>query len=79
VALHRGTDHQQVKIFSFILGYHQEILLNNMRRRWPFGFKGQLEMADYPVDGFWFFDKRDDAAGISLPWQGSTGSGLCGL
>ncbi len=32
-----------------------------MRRRRPFGFKGQLEMADDPVDGLSYFDKRDDS------------------
>jgi hypothetical protein len=32
-----------------------------MKRRRPFGFKGQLEMADDPVDGLSFFDKRDDS------------------
>jgi hypothetical protein len=29
------------------LGGYQEILLNNTRWRRPFGFKGQLEMADH--------------------------------
>jgi len=30
---------------SFFLGCHKKSLL--MRRRWPFGFKGKLEMADH--------------------------------
>jgi len=43
------------------LGCHQKLLLENTRRRWPFGFKGQLEMSNDPVDDLRFFDKRDDS------------------
>jgi len=43
------------------LGCHQKLLLENTRRRWPFGFKGQLEMSSDPVDDLRFFDKRDDS------------------
>jgi hypothetical protein len=32
-----------------------------MRRRRPFGLKGQLEMTDDPVDRLRFFDERDDS------------------
>jgi hypothetical protein len=48
------------EILPTLLSCHKEFVLDIMRRRWPFGFKGQLEMAHDPVDGFRFFDKRDD-------------------
>ena len=35
----QGAMKKRLKIFSFLPGCHQEILLNNTRRRWPFGFK----------------------------------------
>jgi hypothetical protein len=35
------------EILPFFLSCHQEFLLVNLRRRRPFGFKGQLEMADH--------------------------------
>ena len=39
-----------------------------MRRRRPFGLKGQLEMADDPVDGFRLIDKRDDSHPAATGW-----------
>jgi hypothetical protein len=39
-----------------LLGCYQELLLDNLRRRRPFSFKGQLEMADDPIDGLRVFD-----------------------
>jgi hypothetical protein len=44
-----------------MLGCYQGFLLDNLRRRRPFSFKGQLEMADGPVNGLGLFDKRDDS------------------
>jgi len=32
-----------------------------MMRRRPFGFEGQFEMTDDPVDGLRLLDKRDDS------------------
>jgi hypothetical protein len=43
-----------------LLGYYQELLLDDLRRRRPFSFKGQLEMADDPIDGLRVFDEGDD-------------------
>jgi len=48
------------KIFA-MLGCYQGFLLDNLRRRRPFSLKGQLEIADGPVNGLGFFDKRDDS------------------
>jgi hypothetical protein len=56
-----SAETEALKIFPHLLGCRKELLLDMMRRRRPFGFKSQLEMADDPVDGFRFFDKRDDA------------------
>ncbi len=46
----------------------------------PFGLEAELEMADDPVDGLSFFDKRDDShltatcgAGLQYAHQGSDG------
>ncbi|NOR13457.1 MAG: hypothetical protein GQ545_09415 [Candidatus Aminicenantes bacterium] len=55
------TSKEALKIFPTLLGCHQELLLNNTRRRRPFGFKGQLKMTDDPVDCLRFFDKGYDS------------------
>jgi hypothetical protein len=56
-----------LKILSILLGCHQEMLLNLMRRRRPFGLECQLEMTDDSVDGFRFFDNSYlNQASISL-------------
>jgi hypothetical protein len=38
------------EILPFLLGCYQEILQDIIRRRWTFGFEGQLEMSDGPAD-----------------------------
>jgi hypothetical protein len=48
------------EILPAILGCHQEFLLDMMGRRGAFGLEWQFGMTDDPVDGFRFFDKRDD-------------------
>jgi len=53
------------KNFIFVLAKnlsrcHQEFLLDFVRRRRPFSFKGQFEMADDPVDCLRLFDKKYD-------------------
>ncbi len=40
---------------------YRGFLLDIMKRRWPFGFKIQPEIADDPVDDLRLFDKRDDS------------------
>ena len=47
---------------------HQEILLNNTRRRRPFGLECQLEMTDDPVDCLGFLDKRYDVHPAFTGW-----------
>jgi hypothetical protein len=46
--------------FRIPLDCNQEILVDIMGWRRPFGLKGQLKMADYSSDGFRFFDIRDN-------------------
>jgi hypothetical protein len=45
------------------------MLLNNTRRRRPYGLECQLEMTDDSVDGFRFFNKRDEAHLASAGWS----------
>jgi len=40
-----------------LLGCYQELLLDDLRRRRPFSFKGQLEVADDLIDGLGIFYK----------------------
>ncbi len=47
------------EIFSPLLGCHQELLQDNLRRRRPFGHEGKLEVSDNLVDNFVIFDKGD--------------------
>jgi hypothetical protein len=49
------------EILPTLLGCHQEFLMGHMGWWRPFGLEAELEMADDPVDGLSFFDKRDDS------------------
>jgi hypothetical protein len=42
----KATQKKPSEILPSLLGCYQDILLNNTKRRRPFGFKGQLEIAD---------------------------------
>jgi hypothetical protein len=48
------------EILPTLLECHQKLLLYMMRRRGPFGFEGQLEMTDDPVDNLMIIYERDD-------------------
>jgi len=50
-----------LRFLSILLGCPHEFLLENPRRRWPFSFKGQLEMADDPFH-FSIVVEEDDNA-----------------
>jgi hypothetical protein len=54
----KATQKKPSEILPFFLGCHKKSLLMRLRR--PFGFKGQLEMPDYPVDFLGLLYKRDN-------------------
>ena len=56
---------EALKIYPTLLGCHQDFLLDMMGRRWAFGLESQFEMAEDPVDGLRFFDRRDDSHLVS--------------
>jgi hypothetical protein len=56
---------EALKTHPMLLGCHQDFLLDMMGRRWAFNLEGQFEMAEDPVDGLRFFDKRDDSHLVS--------------
>ncbi|MFC2161745.1 hypothetical protein ACFLRX_08860 [Acidobacteriota bacterium] len=43
-----------------LLGSHQQLLLDELRRRWPFGHEGEFKVIDNFVDYFMIFYKGDD-------------------
>jgi len=49
-----------LKIFPSIFSRHEQLMLGNLGRRWPFSFKGQLEMGDDPIDNFMIFNESND-------------------
>ena len=48
------------EILSMLLSWHQEFLLENMRRRRPFGHKGKFKVINNFVDNFMIFYESDD-------------------
>jgi hypothetical protein len=60
LGIDRKQPHRPSEILPTLLGCHQKLLLENMRWRRPFSFKGEFEVGDDPVDDLWLFDKRDD-------------------
>ncbi|MBN2435634.1 MAG: hypothetical protein JXK07_10255, partial [Spirochaetes bacterium] len=54
------NSHINSEIFLPLPGCHLDFRLDMTWWKRPFRFECQLEMADDPVDGFRFFDKRND-------------------
>jgi len=49
-----------LEIFLSFLGCHQKFMLCNLRGRWSFGMKSELEMIDDLINDFMILDKRDN-------------------
>ena len=48
------------EILAPLLGCHQKLLLDVLRRGWPFSLEAELEMADDLIDGCGIFDEGND-------------------
>ena len=54
------------EILAPLFGCHQQLLLDDLRGRRPFGHEDKLEVSDNLVDNFVIFDKGDLLSSTSI-------------
>ncbi len=47
------------EILAPLFGCHQQLLLDDLRGRWSFGMKSELEVSDDLINDFMILDKGD--------------------
>ena len=48
------------EILAPLFGCHQQLLLDDLRGRWSFGMKSELEVSDDLINDFMILDKGDN-------------------
>ncbi len=56
------------EILAPLLGCHQQLLLDHLRRRWSFGIKSELDVSDALINDFMILDKGDNPHPAPTLW-----------